>query len=121
MARKSIMAKVGVWAFIIGILGAIIISLIAAFGGEMPGWAPIVLAVLGLLVGILNVSPSETKAFLIAAIAFMISFTSLSEIAGLFGSSAAKALGTFFSLMGVFIAPAAAVVALLAILYISRD
>lgn len=68
------------------------------------------LVVLGLIVGLLNVTKKEVGSFLLAAIAFLMTFTALSAVAsgipGIGGNIAA-----FFTLINAFIAPAAAVVA----------
>ena len=55
--------KVGRWAFIVGLALA---SLLPFLTEDLPGW---ILPVLGLIVGFLNISGSESQGFLIAAIA----------------------------------------------------
>lgn len=59
---------VGKWAFIIGVLLAIVAGIIPTLQTATVGW---VLIVLGLVIGFLNVTEQETTAFLIAAIALM--------------------------------------------------
>lgn len=63
--------KIGGWAFIIGILLAIIGGLISGLNFAEPGWIIIALVIIGLIVGFLNVSDKEITPFLIAAIALM--------------------------------------------------
>jgi hypothetical protein len=64
----------------------------------------------GLIVGLLNITGKEVGAFLIAAIAFMFTFTALGTVAE--GIPAVGAtIASFFKLVNVFVAPAAAVVA----------
>jgi uncharacterized membrane protein len=96
----------GRWAFIIGLILAVIITL---FGVEQT-WPIYVLLVLGLIVGLLNITEKEVSSFLIAAIAFMFTFSALSNV-----FVAVPAIGNtianFFTLVNAFIAPAAAVVA----------
>jgi len=59
---------IGKWAFIIGVLLAIVAGIIPALQTITVGWT---LIVLGLVIGFLNVTEKETTAFLIAAIALM--------------------------------------------------
>lgn len=116
------MDKVGGWSFLVGIVVAIVISFMVMLAGSgVPAWAIWLLAILGVIVGALNVSPTETKMFLLAAVAFLLSFQSLSSIAGLLGGTLESGVSAFFQLMAVFVAPAAAVVAVVAIFHITRD
>lgn len=98
--------KVGGWAFIIGLVLAI---LIAIFGAEAT-WPIYLLLFLGLVVGILNIGHKEVGSFLLAAVAFMFTFTSLGKVAEII-PVLGEPLARFFSLMNTFVAPAAAVVA----------
>lgn len=72
------MAVVGKIAFIVGL----VISVAGGVGGERIeqawfGWA---LAILGLIVGILNISSSESQAFLLAAVALAVGANTLGAI-----------------------------------------
>lgn len=96
----------GGWAFVIGLILSIIIAI---FGVEAT-WPMYLLLVLGLIVGIMNVSDKEVNSFLIAAIAFMFTFTALGSVASEI-PVAGLAIAKFFTLINVFVAPAAAVVA----------
>ena len=100
--------KLGSWAFIIGLVVA------AAFGlfgsaGSTTVW---VLAVLGLIVGLLNVTHSEAHMYLIASIAFLLSANSLTMIM----SSMSDVLKNIVT----FVAPGAAIVALRALYDIAK-
>jgi len=108
----------GVWAFIIGLILAIVVALLS--GPLPPDWAVIVLAILGIIVGLLNVTGKEVEKFLIAAIAFLLSFQSLSNVF-IAISGGWTAIGTFFNLISVFMAPAAAVVAIKALYNLARN
>jgi len=68
-------AKYGRWAFIIGLVIAVLAGLFF-----QPDWAIWVLAILGVIVGFLNVTAKDTRGFLLAAIAFTISATALDTI-----------------------------------------
>jgi hypothetical protein len=99
-------SKLGHWAFIVGILIAIIAGLVPAWQTPTITW---VLVILGLVVGLLNISAKETIEFLVAAIALLV-----------IGSvGAIPALGTIvlsiLSNIVAFVAPAALIVALLAV------
>ena len=79
-----------------------------------------ILLVLGLIVGLLNVSEKEVGSFLIAAIAFMFTFTALGNVAvgiPIIGDTLAR----FFNLVNTFVAPAAAVVAFKALFAHARN
>jgi len=115
MAKKI---KFGGIAFIVGLVLAALISIFSA--NNVPAWAVGLIAAIGLIVGLMNIQEGEMQMFLIASITFLISFQSLSNVLG------ALALGwgavsTFFDLMSVFVAPAAAVVALMALYNLAKD
>ena len=59
---------IGGWAFIIGVIVAVLIGL---FGALNPLWVGI-LVVLGLIIGFLNVTSAESTDFLLAAVALVI-------------------------------------------------
>jgi len=99
-------SKLGHWAFIVGILIAIIAGLVPAWQTPTITW---VLVILGLIVGLLNITAKETVEFLVASIALLV-----------IGSAGAiPALGTIIlSVLAnivAFVAPAGLVVALLSI------
>jgi len=101
------MEKIGGYAFLVGV----IIAVLAAFV-QMPE-VPLVLAALGLLVGLLNVTDKEVTKFLLAAIALGFSSASLSPLAMTPGIGMYLAMILpIFSNIAVFVAPAAFVVAL---------
>jgi zinc transporter ZupT len=95
-------ATVGKWAFIIGLVIAVVAGIF--FQAEWVVW---VLAILGLIVGLLNVTAEETQSFLLAAVALALSATALNTI---------PLIGEFFkNILGyvaAFVAGAMIVVAL---------
>ena len=98
--------KIGTWAFVIGLILAVIAGLIPTLQTQS---VILALVVLGLIVGFLNVTEKETTEFLVATIALM-----------LVGSAGAiPVLGlmilSILSNIVAFVAPAALVVALKAI------
>jgi uncharacterized membrane protein len=68
-------AKIGKWAFIGGLVVAVLAGLFF-----QPGWAVWVLAILGVIVGLLNVTAEDTRAFLLASIALTLSATALNTL-----------------------------------------
>ena len=90
------------WAFIVGI----VMALIASFGDNLAWTAP-VLVILGIVVGFLNVDSKETQSFLLAAIGLVFSATSI-DVLPYVGEAAATLTGNIVA----FIAPAMLVVAL---------
>jgi len=100
--KKFNFAKLGDWLFLIGILLAIVFAFIT-----MPGLAW-VLVVLGLIVGLLNVTAKESTGFLVATVALMFSAGSLN----LLGFAI---LTKILVNVVIFVAPASLIVALKAI------
>lgn len=105
------MAQVGRYAFIVGL----VIAFVAALFTHV-SWFYWVLAVLGLVVGFMNVTGLETNRFLLAAIGLMLSATSI-QVIPLVGDVAAYIAGNLVA----FIAPAVLVVALKALFETARD
>ena len=101
---------VGKWAFIVGLVLAVVVGYI--FQAEWVIW---VLAVLGVIVGLLNVTREDTERFLLAAIAFALSVTALSTVPVL-GLSITNILGY----VAAFVAGAMVVVALKALFQTAR-
>jgi hypothetical protein len=99
------MVKVGRWAFTIGIF----LSILAGFVDW--GGIPIILIVLGLVVGFLNIDDKEAVRFLVASIALLsIGTASISSLftTGRFAGATQLVLSDFIS----FVAAAALIVAL---------
>ncbi len=65
--------RVGGWAFILGVVIAIIAGLVAGYLDAISaGYIALVLVILGLITGFLNLNDKETQPFLVAAIAIML-------------------------------------------------
>ncbi len=113
---SGILATVGPYSYIAGVVIAILAG-IAMAGNSTVTMA---LGVLGLLVGLLNVTDKEVKLFLIASIAFLASANSLVAL-----GTAIPEVGAWmpnvFGYLIVFTAPAAAIVAVKALYDISKD
>ena len=102
---------VGKWAFIVGLVLAVVVGYI--FQAEWVIW---VLAVLGVIVGLLNVTREDTERFLLAAIALALSVTALSTVPVL-GLSITNILGY----VAAFVAGAMVVVALKVLFQTARS
>ena len=109
--------SLGSWAFILGVLIAIIAGLAAgALDVATQGYVGIILVILGLVVGFLNISAKEVNDFLIASIALVaVGAANLTAIPMVGGY-----LATMVLYIAAFVAPAALVVALKAIYAMGR-
>lgn len=119
MAKKNdLLPVVGAWAFVVGLLVSLVAGLV--FPGQ--GWVPVALGVIGIVVGLVNIGDKETTTFLIAAIAFNVAASNLAAVAqSIAGASVGGYLHSVFAYAGVFVATAAAVVAIKAIYGIAKS
>ncbi|HLG23377.1 MAG TPA: hypothetical protein VI564_00435 [Candidatus Nanoarchaeia archaeon] len=112
--------RMGEWAFIIGILVAVVIGLFSSrLNQDLQGWLVLVLVVLGLIVGLLNVSDKESTPFLVAAAALLLTGTAGDTLAII--PTIGPYLSGLVSAIAVFVTPAAIVVALKSIRSLARD
>ncbi|MBW2997412.1 hypothetical protein KY349_03680 [Candidatus Woesearchaeota archaeon] len=105
----NVVQKVGSWAFIVGL----IVAIIAGFW-PLGTVMTTVLIVLGLIVGFLNVTGKETNSFLFAALVLVV----MTSLGGQLLSNVqfvGPMLQSIFTAMMLFIVPAALIVALKAI------
>ena len=111
----NVIQKVGSWAFIAGV----IIAIIAGFyqlGTVMTS----VLIILGLIVGFLNVTGKETNSFLFATLVLAVVSSMGGQLLGGI-QYVGLLLQSVFSAMMLFIVPAAVVVALKAIYALAEE
>ncbi|MFH0715086.1 MAG: hypothetical protein V1977_05005 [Candidatus Diapherotrites archaeon] len=116
------MEKYGEYAFIIGVILAIIVGLIVGFAGtdlisgSVASWLAFIFLVIGILVGLLNIKDKEATNFLIAAIALLVaSATAQWLILDNIGVGLGTAILAILQNIGIFVAPAAVIVALKAV------
>ena len=102
----------GVWSFYAGL----VIAIVAAFVMQGNAMVPWILGILGIVVGLLNVTDKETSTFLIATIALVVSASSLASLFSTWASVSA-----FLMNVATFVAPGAAVVALKSIWDITKS
>ena len=111
--------RFGRWAFIIGILIAIIIGLFPSnLGANVQGRLISLLVALGLIVGFLNIAERERTPFLAAAIALLVTGTAAISLAII--PQIGQYLQDIVLNISVFVAPAAIVVALKAIFSLAK-
>jgi len=116
------MKAIGSYAFMIGIILALITGLVVAANVitdvNTVGMISAVLVLLGAVVGFLNISGKEATSFLIAAIAFLVAGAAglVFMAIPLVGTYLAAVLGY----MGVFVAPAAVIVGLKEIMSLAK-
>ena len=111
-------SKIGQWAFIIGVLIAVVVSLLTV-SNQLAGLLVLLLVVLGLIVGFLNVTEKESTPFLVAAAALLITGTTGDSLKiipyiGVY-------LQNIVSNIAVFVAPAAILVSVRAIWALAKD
>lgn len=105
------MGQVGKWAFIVGFVICVVAGLIVS-----QPWMYWVLAVLGLIVGFMNITAAETQGFLLAAIGLMLSATSVIAIPYI-----GVAVTAILANVVVFIAAAVLIVALKSLFEVAKD
>ncbi len=117
VVKKMEIAKIGEWAFLACIAIAIIAGLAASSLVAYAGTVTLALVVLGVIVGLLSISEKETTPFLIAAIALLVTVNVAQWIT-------LPTIGTYIAAImnyiGVFVAPAAVIVALKAVWALSQ-
>ena len=94
---------IGKWAFVIGIIIAVLVGL---FAGAISDNIALILMVLGLIIGLLNVTSKEATPFLLAGVSLLIATS--------FGSSAIPSamVKNVLTAIMILVVPAVIVVAL---------
>lgn len=108
--------KIGDYSFIAGVILAIFLGLATKKLGEAESWLWSLLIVLGLVVGLLNVSGKETKEFLWVTVALVVVAFAGSTQANLISLEGVELIGKYlkqtFNSILAFVVPASIVVAL---------
>lgn len=117
--KSNVMGMVGFWAFIVGLVIAVVVGIMAALGmaaAFMPA-VIIILIILGLIVGFLNITAKEILLFLVATIALIVA-------GGVFAPLKTLGVGAMLdgilSLIATLMAPAAIVAAIKALWAVGR-
>jgi len=107
------MAKIGEWAFLAGVILALLVGL---FQQEVAiGMTAMILVVLGVIVGLINIVERETTGYLVAAVALLVAGS-----AGLGTLPFGAILSAMLSNIVLFVAPAAVIVALKAVITLGK-
>lgn len=101
------MEEIGYWAFILGVVVAVVGPFIESFLGA--AYLAYLLVVLGVVVGLLNITEKEVSEFLLVVVALLLAGAAGLDKLPVIGQSILKPI---LSSVGVFVAPAAVVVAL---------
>jgi hypothetical protein len=109
IAKKMDFKKYGPWAFYVALVLAVLLAFVPM------DWAVWLLAVLGLVVGLLNIDEKETVPFLLASIAWMVAGGFLGNLLP------GQLLKDFLDNVVTFVGPAAAVVAIMALYRITKN
>ena len=114
----NLLAKIGSWAFIIGVIIALLVGIFTTGAGNVVTTS--ILIVLGLIVGFLNVTGKETTPFLLASVALIIVSAAGGNILGQVATIGPYLQG-FLQAMMTFVIPATIIVALKAIWALAHD
>ena len=106
---------VGKYSFIAGVLLALLAGLIPNL--EQFPWVAWLLVILGLLVGILNITREEQTAFLVAGLGLLMASTAVTALLPTLGTLIASILKNIIA----FVAPAVLIVAVISIANLARD
>jgi len=115
------MQGIGPLAFIAGIIIAILAGLFSTFVAGYAAYIGLLLVILGLIVGFMNITDKEVVNFLIASIALMATSAIGWPYLDIIGMPIGTMIGGILSYIGVFVAPAAVVVAIQAIYKLAKD
>ena len=109
--------QVGKWAFLIGVVLAVISGigsgLAQAWGTN--AWLMLLLVVLGLIVGFVNITAKEVQGFLVAAIALLVAGTANLASVNTLIPSLGSILEGIINMVILLVAPAALIVCLRAV------
>jgi anaerobic C4-dicarboxylate transporter len=134
---KDIWGKIAVWAFIIGVVIALLVGLWQAYNlqnNEQPilstdngVWVGWLLAFLGLIVGLLailgrgTITKTETPAFLMAGIALLIMYGVFSSMENMLHPWLGPLLAGLSWPLAIFVAPAVGILSIKAIWDIGKE
>ncbi len=112
------MQKIGSWAFIIGVIIALIVGVLGPnVFGTVSQWIPLVFVILGVIIGLLNIKDKEIVNFLVAVIALLAVGAVQWNTIPFVGVYLAPIFGGIATLM----APAAIIVAIKAVWNIAKE
>ena len=107
MVKKSRKNLIGAWAFLIGVILAIVLGLFSTYLGTNSTYILWILVVLGIIVGLLNITGKESSKFLLASLALVIVSYMGQGVLGIIPQ-----IGSILSALLVLFVPATIIVAL---------
>jgi len=113
---------IGRWAFIVFVIIAVLAGLAAGLGGRAAlGWVSLIMVILGIIVGLTNLTEKEAIPFLTAVIALLVAnsgqvFLVIDEVAKPLGTI----INSILSNVAAFVAPAAILLAVKAIYNLAK-
>jgi uncharacterized membrane protein len=117
--NENVWPMVGAWAYIIGLVIAILAGAFAPSNAAVG----LVLGVIGIIVGLLNITDKEVMLFLIASITFVVAASSLEGVVMSLIPAAGigAAIASILNYIVIMVAPGAAIVGLKAIYEVSHS
>lgn len=115
--------KIGEWAFIAFVIIAILAGLAAGMGGGAAlGWVTLIMVILGIIVGFTTITTKEASTFLMAAIALLVAnaggvFLTIDQVLAPLGTI----INAILNNIAAFVAPAAIILAVKAIVGITKS
>lgn len=127
--KEDTLKTVGVWAFLGGVVLAMVVGLVTGFmqlDSSAMGLVSGFMVVLGLIVGALNVTDKEVNSFIIAAIGMSVGSSALAGMGAILSASAltavaGKMIQTAFTVFGTFVAGAVFIPAIKSVYRLSKD
>ncbi|MFO8016259.1 MAG: hypothetical protein R6U32_04090 [Candidatus Woesearchaeota archaeon] len=114
--------KIGHYSFLVGVLIAFVLALFSpALSNQTTRALLLVLVILGIVVGFINITSKEVTEFLVASIALIVMSSVSSTLVVIDGlvPNLGSLLQAILSYIAVFVAPAALIVALKAIVVLA--
>ena len=116
--KTNVLSMVGFWAFIVGLILALAVGIMAGIGiapAALMTVVIIILVILGIIIGFLNITASEIILFLVATIALIVVGNAFTPLVALKIGVVVNIIGSILSLIGVLMAPAAIIAAIKAL------
>ena len=108
---------IGKWAFVIGILLALVVGLL----GKMNPTIIVILMVIGIIVGFLNITSKETTSFLLAGLSIIIASSLGTSTFAEMTDVITMTLGNIFGAIRLLVVPAVVVVALKQVFTLAKN
>lgn len=123
MAKSNVWSLVGSWAFVIGVILAILLGAINGYNGTtMESWDTwvLVLVIIGLVVGLLNISSKEVTPFLMSG-AILIIASALGQSVFTGATMTVAILSSILAALLAIFVPATIIVAIKNVFALARD